>query len=327
MGRKVLIDDSTLYKIAQAIREVTNSSDKLNVNEFSNLIDSIIQQPAKLNINGTETDLYGTYDSIPLTITDTGDFDLKKYLERDRIFPLTVKIDNPQLDPVTAFLTGKLKELDFEEITKIDNYLFQNQSFLTKVNLPNCSQIGEGAFRNCFRLNFLNLSSDVKNIGTNTFANCSNLTSANFPECTYIGSYAFADCLNLTEISFPKCLSFASSAFKNCYKLEEVNLPNCHTLDITTFTSCSNLKSLNFPVCCSVISSYFSLSNCSNLRHVNYGVVPAISSTNFSCCKKLESLYLLNTSTNLTASNAFYNTPLINSSYLGYYGSIYVPSN
>ena len=51
-----------------------------------------------------------------------------------------------------------------------------------------------------------------------------------------------------------------------------------------------------------------------------------IGSSAFYNCNKLESLYLVNSSivAGLYSTNAFWSTPIANSSYLGHYGSIYV---
>jgi len=60
--------------------------------------------------------------------------------------------------------------------------------------------------------------------------NCSSLTTASFPVCSYIGSYAFVHCRSLTTIYLNQTSSVCSlpysNAFSNCFKLTSIYVPS-----------------------------------------------------------------------------------------------------
>ena len=107
--------------------------------------------------------------------------------------------------------------------------------------------------------------------------------------------------LNLTILDCPSII--ISSSFTNFTNLVSISLPNCSYIGSYAFTYCNNL-------------SYISIPNCSY-----------IGGSAFYFCSKLESIYILSTKVPaLNNSNAFNSTPISRSTYLGYFGSIYVLS-
>ena len=111
-------------------------------------------------------------------------------------------------------------------------------------------------------------------------------------------------CKALTSINFPVCSYIGSEAFSGCTALSSINLPACKTLMSNVFRNCTALTTISLPACTSI----------------NHAV--------FSGCTSLASLYLLGSSVvKLSAVNTFNSTPIRVSSYLGYYGSIYVPAS
>ncbi|MDO4528492.1 MAG: leucine-rich repeat domain-containing protein, partial [bacterium] len=67
----------------------------------------------------------------------------------------------------------------------------------------------------------------VKEIGYQTFYNCSFMTSVTIPEgVVEIGEAAFEHCVSLTSITFPKSLKrIDKHAFNNCKSLESIDIP------------------------------------------------------------------------------------------------------
>ena len=91
--------------------------------------------------------------------------------------------------------------------------------------------------------------------------------------------------------------AFAFQNFSNVF------LPQCSIINDRAFAYCTTLEEVK-------------VLNCNTIE--KYGFV---------YCSNFVSLYLLSSEIcTLVNKNAFYGTPMSSSSYLGYYGSIYVPS-
>lgn len=202
---------------------------------------------------------------------------------------------------------------------------FYNCSLLTSINCPSCTSIGSNALYNCKSL--ASASFPVcTSIGSSAFAYCSTLTSANFPACITIWSNAFYSCKSLTSVDFSSCKTIRSSAFAYCYALASINFPECTTIESIAFGYCSALTSVNFPACTTIGSNAFGY--CSTLAVASFSSCNIIYMYAFRNCISLESLYLLSTSVcTLSSTNVFMSTPMSLSTYLGYFGSIYVPSS
>ena len=238
-----------------------------------------------------------------------------------------------------------IAEINLPKCTYIDMSGFASCSALTNVNLPECLSLNTGAFSSCSRLTFISLPkclsigdnaffqcyalssvympnvSSLRSIfpycsgfkeftGPNvlsvygTFMACQNLSSVVLPKCTHIGTQTFQNCQSLTYVSLPECVYVGDYAFAYCYKLPEIRLPKCGSIGYSAFSYCSELKAVYLDVC-SRIERYA-----------------------FTYCSKLESVYLLSTSVcSLVQYTAFNYTPISNSTYLGYFGSIYVPAS
>lgn len=95
-------------------------------------------------------------------------------------------------------------------------------------------------------------------VSDSSFQDCEDLTKADFPEATYIGSYAFNGCTNLTSINFPKVICIGSYAFSET-GLTEVNFPSTESIDIYSFFKCDKLQKASFPKLTYIGSSSFGL--------------------------------------------------------------------
>lgn len=92
------------------------------------------------------------------------------------------------------------------------------------------------------------------------------------------------------------------------------------------FYGCASLTTVSFPNVTSIGTSAFY--NCMQLTKVSFLNVTSIGGNAFNGCASLKSLYVLASSVaTLAGTNAFMNTPISKSSYLGYFGSIYVPAS
>lgn len=190
-------------------------------------------------------------------------------------------------------------------INFINQYLLADCSLLSIVSLPECSFIGSFAFESCSALTSLSLPS-CKSIYLNAFRFCSGLTNISLPECTFLGESAFSNCYNVINVSIPKCTEILDFCFSGCTNLTSVYLPVCGTIWNNAFSGCQKLPSISLPKCRILYNAAFS--GCSRLSSVYIGLEYS------SVCT-------------LRSVNVFNSTPMSNSTYLGYFGSIYVPSS
>ena len=125
----------------------------------------------------------------------------------------------------------------------VKNNVFDNNSYIQTVDLPDCTVVNESAFYHCSNLTTVNLPV-CSRIGSSAFMNCSNLTTVNLPMCIRIGSSAFMDCSSLSQVNLPMCNSIGIAAFRICSSLSQLNLPMVKTIGVSAFGACSALSSL-----------------------------------------------------------------------------------
>ena len=132
-----------------------------------------------------------------------------------------------------------------------------------------------------------------------TIASYSNST------CSIIGPSAFRACSYLSTVSFANCTTIGTQAFYGCSILSNISFPKCTTISSGAFYNCKILSQVSFPKCVSILGS-----------------------NTFNYCSSLKSYYFMGTSVvNLANSSAFNSTTITNSTYLGTFGSIYVPTS
>ena len=92
------------------------------------------------------------------------------------------------------------------------------------------------------------LSEGITEISDGAFSNCSKIEQVVFPSSLKaIGEYAFDDCRSIRQIDFPANLqAIGKRAFSNCSSLTDINLPSSiETLGEGCFYSCGNLQVLD----------------------------------------------------------------------------------
>lgn len=188
---------------------------------------------------------------------------------------------------------------------------------------PTISSIREYAFYYCSNLTEASFPS-CKTVGSRAFYFCSSLTSVSFPNCSYIGDFAFHNC-RITQASFPSCKTIGSSAFQSCTSLTNANFPSCTAIYGSAFQSCSRMTQASFPMLSFIGANAFR--SCSRLTDVSLPNCSTIGSSAFYGCSSLSQVYLFGSQRVVLSTSAFVITPMSNSSYLGYFGSIYVPAS
>ena len=179
----------------------------------------------------------------------------------------------------------------FNNATSLSNYAFGlawdgagvTPDHVADLYFPSVSIIGENAFALNRNIKYIDASTCNK-ISTRAFYS-TKLISANFPECSFILSYAFMSCFDLTSISFPKCTEIDIYAFASCSALISISFPKCTTIGSYAFTSCSDLTSINFSECTNI--GYGAFSYCSSLTTANFPICTTIGSYAFTYCSAL----------------------------------------
>lgn len=174
---------------------------------------------------------------------------------------------------------------------------------IAEFNDDQLSYIGEDAFGYCSVLTSISLP-NVVTLDTNAFEYCRSLSSVNLPNVELVSSTCFRNCSFLTNINLPNAIRISTQTFMSCSSLTDVSLPKVRTLSTDAFWCCTALKSVSLPEATSIHARVFG------------------------SCYSLSAVYLLSKYVcTAGSSNIFISTPMTASSYLGYFGSIYVPSS
>lgn len=235
-------------------------------------------------------------------------------------------------------------------VTYVGPYAFAMCTLLSDVNLPACLSVSTCAFSGCAQLRNLSLPSLVSmgmkafegctalaevnlpacpSIGMQAFNNCTSLQSFHASVCTSIGNNAFGGCLLLTDVDMPNLTAIGSSAFQGCFKLTNITLDKVTSIGVGAFINCSSLTNLMLDNVAFIGPSAFN--GCSKLATVS---MPKLQSTGaaigtyaFRGCSSLMSVYILTPYVPSIAAQVFINTPIVNSTYTGEFGTIYVLSS
>lgn len=204
---------------------------------------------------------------------------------------------------------GTIQTFTDSELTFARDGLFMSCSYLSAVVMSACTSVGAYAFSGCTRLRVASMPL-CQFIQAHAFQNCTSLAAINFPQCTTVDVAAFAYCGQLSAVALPACHGIEMQTFDNCIQLTNISLPLCSYIGYRAFASCIRLSTFTYP---------------SNMKTAGYGV--------FVGCTSLRSIYIPHSSViqllySATAHGCpFSATPIVQSSYLGTYGSIFVPAS
>lgn len=275
-----LIQDTTLSRIANAIRDKTGSNDQIAVSDMASRIETIITGGGDTSTVFTAT---GTTVKLPSFTgnyyVDWGDGTqdtsfthtyVSSGLHIIRVYDAeTIAINSSSKYPnITSIKTGStIKSIG-------SNTFFQNAYIESVIVTENVETVKGGAFSECPKLNsitcadaeyfrrafysfFIEMPSlktivitggDV--IGDRVFEYCgSSVVSITIPDSvTSIGGDAFYGCSSLTSIVIPDSVtSIGEWAFAGCTGLTSVTLGNGLTsMGANAFSYCEKLASINY---------------------------------------------------------------------------------
>lgn len=223
-----------------------------------------------------------------------------------------------QLKTVTLNGTARLSSQAFAYCASLSEVNTEGDGVLT---------LGNSAFAYCYSLQIVR--GTIASAGYGAFDHCSALRTVDLTACSYLSNNVFQSCSNLSSVSLPIFSAyFFNNVFSGCYALQTVYAPLVSGVQSTAFYRCSSLSFLNLPNNQMVGSrAFYYATGLQTLRLGNSArSCYSVYQTAFQYCTELESVYLLwNNVPKAQFSNIFASTPIASSSYLGRFGSIFVP--
>lgn len=167
--------------------------------------------------------------------------------------------------------------------------------------------IGEGAFKNCDKLEKLDLGSEVEILKREAFRGCKSLKSVRLPQnVRKIGESVFRDCISITSLSV-ECaeMELGERAFENCATLEEISLCDGITeIYGGAFNSCKSLKSIKLPKQLTIVGES-AFADCAHLKSISIpDKVTKLDDMVFNGCIELEEVNL-NKAVSIIGKNCF----------------------
>ena len=316
---------------------VTASGENLSESFFNG------KQSASVRLAISDGNTSITSEYIPMEIALIIPNNEIRYTTIDNVV-LTIKPDEFDANIVSNTYNNGVGVIKFDrDVTTLGGGAFMNCSGLTSITIPNSIvEIGSYAFYGCSNLTRVNISdlsawckidftysyanpliyasnlylngvllttltipSDITEIKTYTFNDCSCLTSVIIPNSvTSIGKDAFGDCCSLTSVTIPDSItSIGNYAFCGCSSLTKVSIPNSViSIGSSAFRLCSNLISVVIPDSVIEIGS-FAFDGCTslpiidNVRYADSYLIEAIDKNQIS--------YIIRDGTRFIGSNAF----------------------
>lgn len=156
----------------------------------------------------------------------------------------TVHFEKNRTEIPDYLFTGakNLKNFDLSNITKIGSYAFADCASIIDFDIPGwMDKIPDGLLQGT-GIGYVVFPETVKEIGNDTFNNCTNLSYIKFSNSvTDIGNYAFYGCTALDAVDIPgTVINIGSSAFENCSNLAEMTMhKGTQTLGSYAFANCN----------------------------------------------------------------------------------------
>ncbi len=185
---------------------------------------------------------------------------------------------------------------------------------------PEVRVVGAGAFKNCEKLENLEIGGKAEIIMNEACRGCKSLTSLRLPQnVRSVGESAFRDCTSLLEIvvendeielgerAFENCAHLAKinladgiseiygGVFNSCKALKEIKLPeNLTVLGESSFADCVSLTEIHIPEQVTKIDDMV-FNGCITLSKVEmHDKITKIGKYAFKDCKSLESIFIPN---------------------------------
>ena len=175
-----------------------------------------------------------------------------------------------------------------------DDVLVRCKDGSSHLTVPsNVRIIGKGAFKNCEKLEKLDVGDTVEIMMTEACRGCKKLKSLTLTEnVRSIGESAFRDCTSLTSLVVKNDeIELGERAFENCAKLEDISLADgISEIYGGVFNSCKSLTSIRLPRELTVLGES-SFADCVSLKKIDIPEqVTKIDDMVFNGCLALENV-------------------------------------
>lgn len=342
---KVLVTESYLTDIGDAIRAKNKSTTKYKPSEMAEAISSITGGDPAVVINSDSPWKYSItqkeHENITVNASSLALGDNTSGYKTRLVFTPSISTDygyNAGVIRKTADEENHIAHFTADDATPIDGLIkdgwagiycyapgntTDSYSYFNDYNNPNSSVVD----RNTKIENLLILGYYTKDSNGKLVARTENNIATYYPSNSSIIKYqdryattvkrvGFDGCQKLTTVDLPNVTSVGENAFYNCRALKSIDLPNATTIDVDVFQDCSVLESVNIPNATSIGSAAFY--NCISLRTIDLPNVTSIGGIVFYGCP-MDKIYL-RSKTMCTCQGAlrFANTTSL---------SIYVPNS
>lgn len=288
---------SKMTAIADPIRTLIDTTNKLGLDEMANNLGSVVASVDKQNdiIQQIKTALQGKSAGgaapviEPLEVTENGTYTAPNGV--DGYSPVVVNVPVPD---------GYIKPSGEKEIT--ENGMHDVAAYASvNVNVAggggDPKELLDAALNNTLTA----IDSDVTTIVDYACRGLSKIKTVNLPNATTIGTYAFYYCTAMNRFDAPAVKTLNSYAFYNCSALKDINFPLATSIPRNCFYSCGAIKKADF------------------------GAAKSIATSGLAYCSALEALILRRSDAICTlanTTNALKDTPIEDGT-----GYVYVPAS
>lgn len=317
---KVLVTESYLTDIGDAIRAKTKSTTKYKPSEMAKAIDSIAMGDPAIVVNSDSAWRYTVTQKEHENITVSVGHELvgnnTSGYQAKLMFTPSVSSNygyNAGTIRRTADEKNHIAHFTADDATPIDGLIkdgwagiycyapsdsTDSYSYFNDYNNPDSS----GVNINTSIENLLILGYYIEDSKGNLVAKTQNNVAEYNPSsqislkkyqnkyATSVGDSAFYSCSALTTIDIPNATSIGVSAFGNCHALTTVDLLNATSIGYSAFSGCSGLITIDLPNATSIDNAAFQ--DCSALTSVDFSNVASIGAYAFQRDYALRTIFL-----------------------------------
>lgn len=242
------------------------------------------------------------------------------YLDENVDIPAPIKMVMENLQHVKGdlmedkYMAKLVDSLPFEARRNLDrngpdgDILVKCKDGSPSIRIPSgIKEIGKAAFKNCEKLEEVDLGDEVHTLHSEAFRGCKKLRAIRLPKnVKIVGDSAFRDCIALQSVTVENDnIELGERAFENCAGLTEIHLPaGMSELYGGVFNSCKALTAIAFPRDLTVLGES-SLADCIKLVSVEMpDSLSKIDDMVFNGCIGLEQI-VLNDGLTKIGKNAF----------------------